>query len=134
MVFGFKLIKNSKRHKVTKEDVEFIKNKINSAPIKQDEKEIILDILTNKKGTAESRNSALERLNYIYKGIFMAKYDGKIYMIPNTPGNILFNKFLEDRKLTLDKLDDINLIDTEFTQFTNNYYSLAVDKQGKNYC
>ena len=91
-----------KGNKVTDEEFNSIKNRINSLPIPQSQKDVIWTNLHSK--TEGTRRNAFAQLNNFYRNVFFSPYDGKTYLPSDTVPNATWNAWAKAADLTIDTL------------------------------
>lgn len=147
-----RVINNTTYKKLTDSDWEVLNKRVNSLPIKQSEKDKILNGL--KSENKDARTSAMNRIATMYKGIFTTNYDGRTYMPDTNIANRTFNSWLQSLGLTIELLTSTdvdenlkntitelygefnqeNLIkfrQTQFMQSCNNSFVFRYNKQSK---
>ena len=147
-----RVINNATYKKLTDADWNVLNNRVNSLPIKQEDKDKILTGL--KSENKDIRTSAMNKIATMYRGIFTTNYDGKTYMPDTAVSNRAFNAWLQSLGLTIETLvstdvdenlkqtvaelygefNEESLIkfrQTQFMQSCNNSFVFRFNKQGK---
>lgn len=91
-----------KNNKVTDEEWNAIKNRVNSMPVTQDVKDVIWTNLHSK--TESVRKNAITQMNNHYRNVFLSPYDGKTYLANNSVANNTWNTWAKASGLTVNTL------------------------------
>ena len=115
--------------KLTKNETEIVKRRINNSTLTIEEKEKLLSILKNKNSKKLDRENLINTLDKQYNYTYNGKYNNIVYLVEK--GNFvksLFNRFLEYNEIDLRNINDNNIgeLTVKFEVFTGNVYSFAM--------
>lgn len=91
-----------KGNKVTNEEWEVIKHRINAMPVTQDIKDVIWNNMQSK--TESVRRNAITQMNNHYRNVFLSPYNGKTFLPNNSIANNTWNTWAKASGLTIDSL------------------------------
>lgn len=91
-----------KGNKVTNEEWDVVKHRINAMPVTQDIKDVIWNNLQSK--TESVRRNAITQMNNHYRNIFLSPYNGKTFLPNNSIANNTWNTWAKASGLTIDTL------------------------------
>lgn len=91
-----------KGNKVTNEEWEVIKHRINAMPVTQDIKDVIWNNIQSK--TESVRRNAIVQMNNHYRNVFLSPYNGKTFLPNNSIANNTWNTWAKASGLTIDSL------------------------------
>ena len=124
---------NNGYENLSEDSKRIIDIKINSLPMKTENKERISDNI--KSSSKSDRTFGIDTLDFLTNNIFTSKYNGKIYMPQTSIANGAFNGFLKSLNLTIDKLrtrasdSEIKSIIEMFGKFTEDNLIMFRQKQ-----
>lgn len=91
-----------KGNKVTNEEWDVVKHRINAMPVTQDIKDVIWNNIQSK--TESVRRNAITQMNNHYRNVFLSPYNGKTFLPNNSIANNTWNTWAKASGLTIDTL------------------------------